>query len=305
MNKVFQINNAEDSMTNRFQMIKDVVASGQAGLVQSVSGTTNQVLVTGGSDGKMTLALTPNVTVSGSLSTPAFTLNQPSVSGNVMTCNASGQASWGPILPLNNKFSWSSYIHGDPSVGGIIQGTKYKECTYDTTATGLLLCPVATGKIGCISWDISGFDFTKDFEIEASIYMGPGADGLWITAGGSTHSGASGLNSTPNNSIGVMWETYYSRTSVYRNGVRVGTNIGFRGNVGYVNEWVFVKMRVITVKVNNTTQRYMYIYGPRGVFDNSLDVTSWVPGGTFVSVGAYTGGLTAAHHLNYIGLKYI
>ena len=53
-------------------------------------------------------------------------------------------------------------------------------------------------------------------------------------------------------------------------------------------------------------KRYAYVYtGTGGVCDNAIDITSWSPAGTWIAVGASTGGSISAQLCCHVALEYI
>ena len=210
------------------------------------------------------------------------------------------------------KFDWTSYIHGAVSnsspAGTLLSNAISATNQYD----GVQLTVASATQNGSVAWNSTGFDFTKDFVMEASIYMdntsNPGADGIWLGVGGSTNYGT-GANSQPgasgtvNSSLMARYLTYSNnRTQWYINGSAVGlTNAFFRAGLTYKNFWFTTKIMVRTVGA----KRFAYLYGPTGVIDNALDVTAWTPGGTWIVVGGSTGGSYSNQYVNHVSLEYI
>ena len=101
----------------------------------------------------------------------------------------------------------------------------------------------------------------------------------------------------------VRYLTYSNnRTQWYINGTATGLGTAaFRAGVTYKNTWFTAKIMVRTVG----NKRYAHVYGPGGVLDNAIDVTSWTPGGTWIVVGAATGGSYSNQYVNHVSLEYI
>lgn len=45
-------------------------------------------------------------------------------------------------------------------------------------------------------------------------------------------------------------------------------------------------------------------HGSNNNCENQRDVTSWTPGGTYITVGAHTGASNAEHYVNHVCLQY-
>ena len=126
------------------------------------------------------------------------------------------------------------------------------------------------------------------------------ADGVWAWVGGSTGNTAA-INS--NGSIALRYQTYTNlRTQWYNNGATTGNAVNFRAGVTYQGEWMTSRIMVRTVGA----KRYAYVYtGVGGVCDNAIDITSWTPAGTWISVGASTGGSTSSQLCCHVALEYL
>ena len=210
------------------------------------------------------------------------------------------------------KFDWTSYIHNLAS-NSVPAGTLLSNAISATAQfDGVQLTVASPNQNGSVAWNLTSFDFTKDFVMEASIFMdnasNPGADGIWLGVGGSSNYGT-GTNSNPggsgtvNGSLMVRYLTYSNnRTQWYINGTATGlSTAAFRAGVTYKNTWFTAKIMVRTVG----NKRYAHAYGPGGVLDNAIDVTSWTPGGTWIVVGAATGGSYSNQYVNHVSLEYI
>ena len=210
------------------------------------------------------------------------------------------------------KFEWSSLIHNSPT-NSTPAGVLLSNAVMASSQTdGVQLTLASQNQNGSVAWNLSTFDFTKDFIMEASIYMdnasNPGADGVWLGVGGNNNYGTGatsipGGSSTINGSLMVRYLTYSNnRTQWYINGVTAGlSNATFRTGPIYRNNWYTAKIMIRTVG----NKRYAYLYGPGGVLDNALDVTSWTPGGNWIVVGGATGGSYSNQYVNHVSLEYI
>jgi len=156
-----------------------------------------------------------------------------------------------------------------------------------------------------VAWNVTGFDFTKDFVMEWSWFTSVGtnaADGVWATFGGSSN-GAGVVGPTTNGAIGLRYLTYTNlKTQWYNNGSTTGNAVPFRAGVTYQGIWQTSRIMVRTIGV----KRYAYVYtGTGGVCDNAIDITSWSPAGTWIAVGASTGGSISTQLCCHVALEYI
>jgi len=158
-----------------------------------------------------------------------------------------------------------------------------------------------------VAWNTTTFDFTKDFVMEWSWFTSNSgsnpADGVWATFGGNTNGGASQPLGVTNGAVGLRYLTYTNlRTQWYSNGATTGNAVSFRAGVVYQGVWQ--TSRIMVRKVG--AQRYAYVYtGDTGVCDNAIDITSWTPAGTWIAVGASTGGSTSSQLCCHVALEYL
>jgi hypothetical protein len=76
----------------------------------------------------------------------------------------------------------------------------------------------------------------------------------------------------------------------------------FKTGVSYKNAWFTSTLRVKTVD----QKRYAVVYhGSNFNCENQCLVTSWVPAGTYVTVGARTGAFNGEHYVNHVVLEYL
>lgn len=197
-------------------------------------------------------------------------------------------------------------IHGSPSTGtALISAVTTGSATYSNTGDGVILTPNSTGQTGSIAWNATGFDFTKDFAMEFSWFIGnttQAADGIYVGVGGSTNF----ANSQPpvtNGSVMFRYTTYTNNyTKWWINGSAAGNQIAFKAGVTYLGTWMTSRLVVKTVG----TKRYAYMYtGNNNNLDNAIDVTSWTPGGTWIYIGASTAAATSQQLCSHVALEYI
>jgi len=211
------------------------------------------------------------------------------------------------IFANQRKFDWTAMIHGTPATGGSITGSILGDATYSNFSDGVQLTANTTAKSGSVAWNTTTFDFTKDFVMEWSWFTSNSgsnpADGVWATFGGNTNGGASQPLGVTNGAVGLRYLTYTNlRTQWYSNGATTGNAVSFRAGVVYQGVWQ--TSRIMVRKVG--AQRYAYVYtGDTGVCDNAIDITSWTPAGTWIAVGASTGGSTSSQLCCHVALEYL
>ena len=200
------------------------------------------------------------------------------------------------------KLFWQSSACGTPATGQQITGVLGGSAAYQNALDGVWLTTATNNQIGTINWNVTGFDFTKDFQLSVCLYQGTGADGVQFGVGGSSAFGL--LETTANGGLGFSYNTYsVNNNDNFRiNGVVTGITMTFRFNVTYTNRWFTSRMLVRTFG----TKRYAFIYtGSNNSLCNSIDVTTWIPAGTFVGVCGRTGGINALHACNFVSLEYL
>ena len=126
----------------------------------------------------------------------------------------------------------------------------------------------------------------------------------YVGVGGSTNFG----NSQPgpgltNGSIMFRYTTYSNNyTKWWVNGTATGSQVAFKAGIAYLATWQTSRLVVKTVG----TKRYAYMYtGNNNNLDNAIDVTSWTPGGTWIYIGASTGGANSLQLCSHVALEYI
>lgn len=200
------------------------------------------------------------------------------------------------------RLYWSSPANGNPTAGQLINASLTGNAVYTNVLDGVTLTTATTSQAGQVNWNVAGFDFTRDFQLSVCMFQGSGADGISFGVGGSSTftNGAS----TVNGGLCFQYNTFSSNLNdtFYINGSTTGNTVAFHSGVTYTNTWMTTRMVVQTYG----TARYATIYtGNNSSADNSVVVTSWVPGGTFIFVGGRTGLSSAQHFCNHVNLKYI
>ncbi len=206
------------------------------------------------------------------------------------------------IYNNNYRFMWSSTANGNPVTGQQLDGVIGGSTVYDNATNGLRLTSTTNNQTGYVSWNLVGFDFTKDFRLSVSFYQASGADGVQFGVGGSS-AFTNGMF-TVNGALGFSYNTYTvnQNDNFTINGANTGNTISFHLNVTYTNKYITSTMIVKTYG----TKRVAFVYtGSNNSADNSLDVTTWVPTGTWIGVSARTGAINANHYTNFVSLEYI
>lgn len=215
----------------------------------------------------------------------------------------------GAVKSHSRIFDWTAMIHASPASGGSVTGTLLTNASYSNASDGVQLTPNSTNQTGTIIWNVTNFDFSKDFVLEWSWWTSNSgsnpADGVWAWFGGNSNnnSGATQPPSLTNGAIAVRYLTYTNlKTQWYNNGSTTGNAVNFRAGMTYQGEWMTSRIMVRSVG----TKRYAYLYtGTSGVCENAIDITSWSASGTWIAVGASTGGNTATHLCCHVALDYL
>lgn len=200
------------------------------------------------------------------------------------------------------KLFWASGAYGNPSTGQLINATftGAPVASYSGVLDGVTLTTATNSQNGQVNWNVTGFDFTRDFELSVCFYQGSGADGVSFGVGGSsTFTGGAG---TVNGGLCAQYNTFTNNDQFSINGASVGNIVAFHSGITYTNVWMTSKLIVRTFG----TKRYaMLLTGNDNPMDNSYEVTSWTPGGTWIFVGGRTGGSNATHLCNAVYLSYL
>jgi hypothetical protein len=219
---------------------------------------------------------------------------QVNVTGNVVL--SPGKSVFASQMP----FTWSSPIHENPAAGAnlIVTGAMAGSATYVDTQYGVRLTAAENAQTGSVRWNVNNFDFTKDFNVRACIYMSSNADGIWIGCGASDP--GVGINySNGNGGLAMRLWTYTYNEMFGASGTRIG-QLQNNNNGNLMNEWLTVDTTVRSIG----SRKYLHIFA-KNTLQNAVDVTGWTPGGNYIYVGASTGGANGNHYVNYIDVKYI
>jgi len=220
---------------------------------------------------------------------------QINVAGNVVL--SPGKSIFASQMP----FFWTSSIHGNPATGAnlIYTGDMVGDATYIDAQFGVRLTRAVNAVTGSAKWNVTDFDFTKDFNLRSFIYMGSGADGIWMGVGASDP--GTGIN-YQGNTGGLatrLWTYTYQYTEMFGgSGQRIGQLQN--NNANLQNLWIAADLTIRTIG----NRKYMHIFA-NNQLQNAVDITSWVPGGQYIYLGSSTGGANALHYCNHVELKYI
>ena len=282
------------------------------------SGTTGKIIqnsvVTLSSLGAMTgvasLALkgtTNSVTISPAAATTAYSITLPGAQGAARTFlenDGTGVLRWAG----GDGFAWnanqSSPISGQ-TINGVLSGTT--PAYYDGIVLGLVftVTGVAVSRSGFVNWNIVGFDFTRNFRLLVSYYMSTGSDGIQYGFGGSgPFSGTATANGGILNCYSTGTFSPSTSCTFYRNGVLVSPPGGNNTGVTYLNKWTtdIIEVRWVGPKRIGT------LYHSSDNWQNAIDLTTWVPGGTYIYVGATTNTTLAPssdQNCKAVSLEYI
>lgn len=221
---------------------------------------------------------------------------QVNVSGNVVL--SSGKSIFASQMP----FIWSSPIHGNPATGAnlIVTGVMADYATYINAQSGVRLTTTTNAQTGSIRWNVTNFDFTKDFNVRACIYMSSNADGIWVGCGASDPGTGVNYGSVNGGLAMRLWTYVYNYTELFgATGNRIG-QLQNNNNANLMNEWLTVDMTIRSIG----SRKYLHVFA-KNALQNAVDVTGWTPGGNYIYVGASTGAANANHYVNYVEVKYI
>jgi hypothetical protein len=263
-------------------------------------------LIGNGSQLTGVLPAAANIDIGGNLiGSYANVANIIAVGGNVGTLNVTGNltmVSNARIFSRQQQFMWNGTLFGFPNVAGnnivtaTVQGTN-----------GAYLGPVggwnftttsSTNQYGSLAWS-TGFDFTKDFRVDTSVYSSANAGTMWISVGGSTNGGTNPPSSVVNGALTSAFNlTQTSYGTIYYNGNVLNTT----NSLHYANAvWVPLSLTVQSV----VGKRYLTVYSYGGAVEACADVSTWIPTGSFLVIGGNTTAVTCSQYLNNVRLSYL
>ena len=226
--------------------------------------------------------------------------------GTSWLCVSSAQnvAQWNVTSQTTSTYMyWSGFANGDPSSGTNQFPATYTgnyTPTFNTSGKFLTLTTATNSLTGIANWNLTGFNFRRDFVMEVSIYQGSGADGIYYGFGGSSSWG--GGDATANGSILYKYNTYTNNDSNFMVNGQNQPVSDDRTGVSYTNAWYQDRIEVRRCGA----KRYATVFhGPQENVQNAYDLTNWTPGGTWFCVGARTGGSNATHEVGYVSVRYL
>jgi hypothetical protein len=242
------------------------------------------------------------IAVAGNVGNVRFLGGNVAISGQVNVLGNIVMESNARIFSRQTQFMWNGSLFGFPNIAGnniitaTVQGTN-----------GAYLGPVggwnftttsSTNQYGSLAWS-TGFDFTKDFRVDTSVYSTANAGTIWISVGGSTNGGTNPPSSVVNGALTSAFnlqQTSYSTT--YYNGNVLNTT----NSLHYANAiWVPLSLTVQSV----VGKRYLTVYSYGGAVEACADVSSWVPTGSYLVIGGNTTAVTSSQYLNNVRLSYL
>jgi len=247
-----------------------------------------------------TTIVSNSMTISGNITSALANIGnlatgQINVAGNVVL--SPGKSVFASQMP----FFWTSSIHGNPATGAnlIVTGAMVDDATYISAQSGVRLTRAVNALNGSIKWNVIDFDFTKDFTMRSFIYMGSGADGIWMGVGASDPGSGVNYNSNNGGRATRLWTYIYQYTELYGgSGQRIGQLQNNNANLQAL--WIAADLTIRSIG----NRRYMHVFA-NDQLQNAVDITSWIPGGNYIYVGSGTGGANAEHYVNHVELKYI
>ena len=245
------------------------------------------------------------LTIRPSASTTSYILAMPpeqGLSGTVLRNNGNGGLSWSRTM--QPVFYWSRPANGDPRSGQTYNGTFAGDATITGVAVydGVRLTSANNNLTGSVNWNVTGFDFSRDFALRVHFWQNNTADGIFIGFGGSS---AILNSSTANNAVVFQYNTYSVtalNTQFFRNGVAQGTALNFRSGVNYTSAWMTT---TIEHRTYGSTKILTVYHGSNNVMENAIESTTFTFGGSYLAVGARTGASNGTHHVNGVTLEYL
>jgi hypothetical protein len=198
--------------------------------------------------------------------------------------------------------------------------------TYTATApvnqgeNGIRLTSLTSaGQGAMINWTSNDIDWTKDFRVQASVYVSNPAPTFTMGDGFVIHIGtnAASANIYANTADGGLKFRMFTFTGAADQTLHpagaaffLGSTKGPQGKLGntfVANYWIRWTIEVCTDKVSNKriAAAYFDYDGGTGDYSNrfncaAMDVTGWVPGGNNFGFFCSTGGARSEQYLNSI-----
>jgi hypothetical protein len=252
------------------------------------------------------LPATINIDINGNhIGSYANVANVIAGAGNIGTLNVNGNltmVSNARIFSHQQQFMWTGSVFGFPNIAGnnivtaTVQGTNGSY--FGAPAGWGFTSSSSTNQYGSLAWNL-GFDFTKDFRVDTSVFFSANAGVLWISAGGSTNGGTSTPSTINNGSLTCAVKldptataTIYSNATV----LNTSTTLHFANNA-----WIPLSM----VVQNVAGKRYISMLSYGGAIETCADVSTWVPSGSFLVVGGNTAAIAGSQYMNNIRLTYL
>ena len=227
-----------------------------------------QISLRGATSGVLTLKAAP--------ATSDYTLSLPSEQGaedSYLSNDGTGSLTWAVVQGGPKGFFFWDQSQGDPISNQTVNATLHGFRT--GLNNGLRLGDA--NNVGVFNWNVSGFDFTRDFSLRLQ-YLGP--DKISFGFGGSSPFLTGHL--TVNNGIAFRYAWDVTRACrIWRNGSAI-THIK---DV----KWAFNDVNSVEIQVRTIgSRRLCIVYGgeTKGI-EHSTDITDWTPAGTHIFVSGF------------------
>jgi len=234
------------------------------------------------------------LTLRAAATTTSHTVTMPSAQGaanTILQNDGTGSLSWVASVPRTALY-WVAESGGDPRANQRINATFNGEAVWHSDLNGVNL--VTNNNSGCVNWNVSGFDFSREFRIQAAVLQ-RNADGIFVCWGGS---GAFSTSAANVGGAAFQYNTYGYTTQWFKGTAQVGTNKAIKGNV--LDLWTTI---VIEHRKDGAKRFVTAYHGVNGTLQSSQDATSWTYGGSFLAVGARSG--LDNHFCNSVILEYL
>jgi hypothetical protein len=207
---------------------------------------------------------------------------------------------------------YSSYADTNTGNDGF---TKGGVAAFDSTVSGYKVNNDSlSGQFGEIYKEVVGFDFTKDFILEASVYIATyidlnnTGDFAEIYAGANSSITANGTAEATAGQLGIGLYMYPAGT--INDGVNIDVNGTWTYQVGdgdfLDNMWMRFFLETTTDRSTGrrlaTIKRQSLIGGSQML--GGIDITNWTPGGNYIGVRSQTGAARMNFYTSFIQLQY-
>ncbi|AGE56961.1 Chlorovirus glycoprotein repeat domain-containing protein [Acanthocystis turfacea Chlorella virus NE-JV-3] len=285
------------NITGSFSNVSNIIATfGNIANVRFLEGHVNA----SGQINALGNIVAPFFVGNGSRLTGELSTNALVVSGNVI-----GNLTMAPntrIFGKQTQFMWNAPTFGSPIIAGNnipVATAQGVNGIYDGTQNGWRFVS-GTNQYSSLAWD-TGFDFTKDFELDLTVYSSSVLTGyIWVSVGGNTNGSTSTPNTVNNGALTAAFiipspvvGTIYYNTAVLSNSALHATTVG----------WQKFKVTVDTIG----TRRYItFQTGVGETVEAGAEITFWNPTGSFLTVGSNSSAASSfSSYLGFAKLAYL